>query len=57
MNIGLEFLFASSSKKNGMYITFQSVSDRDTFYDAMLEVVSKNEGGCVTAEQTIIEYT
>ena len=57
MNIGLELAFAKASSKNGMYVTFQTVVERDMFYDAMLEVVSKNEGGCVTAEQTIMEYT
>lgn len=50
MNIGLEFLLDPSLKKTGLYLTFSTVFERDTFYDAMLSIVEKNEGGIVTAE-------
>ena len=50
MNIGLEFLLEPTKKKGGIYLTFSTPFERDTFYDAMLSIVSKNDGGCATAE-------
>jgi|LauGreDrversion4_2_1035121.scaffolds.fasta_scaffold954943_2 hypothetical protein len=52
MNIGLEFRVQDQEKT--MYITFANPEERDALYDAMRSLVTE---GCVTAEQSIIEYT
>lgn len=52
MNIGLEFRVQDQEKT--MYITFTNSEERDALYDAMRGLVTE---GCVTAEQSILEYT
>lgn len=52
MNIGLEFRMRDQPRT--MYLAFQTIEERDSFYSAMKEFIGES---CVTAESSIIEYT
>lgn len=51
LNIGLEL---RTSKNKTLYVIFHNTEDRDTFYSTLKKEVDKS---CVTAEQSVIEYT
>lgn len=53
LNIALEFRVAGSKQKT-CYLAFQNAEERDLFYASMKSFV---QPACVTAEQSIIEFT
>ena len=52
LNIGLELRTKKAGKS--LYVIFYNTDERDTFYKAVKAVV---EPSCITAEQTILDYT